>query len=213
MPKPIPKNASPIFHVRGHSLGSQSVARLLDLLGYENYDLRQEALDHQLPEFQVEKAESGAPLVLKRQPSSSEGAAKKDLGAVILSIELALGLYVEGSKHLDEIPRAADYDLIFSSLQVDANKLLGGIAGLGGYYRDQFALKGADIHKIEMAIASIVDVCTAVQNDMKGQSSKGTRANRALMITIKELLRIFRSNATTNATTNATATEVNRPGN
>ncbi len=202
MPQPIPKRASPTFTIRGHALKSETVNHLLSLLGYPDYDLRQEALDHQLPGFQVEKAEPEAPLILKRQSSSSEGAAKKDLGAVIRSIELALGIYVEGSIHLDEIPRAADYRVIFKSLQGDAIKLLGSLGSLGGYYRDQFALKGAEIHDIELAIASLVDVCTAVQNDMKGQSSKGARVNRALIVTIKKLLRIFRSNASASAKSN-----------
>jgi hypothetical protein len=202
MPKPIPKRASPTFTIRGNSLKSETVNHLLTLLGYPDYDLRQEALEHQLPGFQVDTADPGAPLILKRQPPNLEGVAKKDLGAVVRSIELAIGLYVDGSIHLDEIPRAADYSRIFKSLQDDALKLLIGLTGLGGYYRDQFALKNVEIHNIELAMRSLIDVCTAVQKDMKGQSSKGAPVNRALIVTIKELLKIFRSNACASAKRN-----------
>lgn len=202
MPKPIPKNASPVFHVRGHHLDSEAVDHLLTLLGYPNYDLRQEALDNQLPGFQVEKAEPGAPLILKRQKISSGTVKKMDLGAVIYSIELALGLYVYGSTHIDEIPRAADYCNIFESLRTDAVDLLAGLSNLGGYYRDQFEIKGESIYSIEQSLASLIGVCEAVKNDMTGKSSKGSRINRALILTIKELLRIFRANAILSAKDN-----------
>lgn len=202
MPQPIPKRASPIFHTRGHHLESNTVSHLLTLLGYPDYDLRQEALDHQKPGFQVDKAEPGAPLILKRQPPNSERIAKNDLGAVIRSIELALGLYVHGSIHLDEIPRAADYCNNFEPLRTDAFELLGKLSGLGGYYREQFEIKGENIYSIEQSLVSLIGVCETVINDMKGQSSKGARVNRALIVTIKELLRIFRSNACASAKNN-----------
>lgn len=195
MTKPIPKNASPVFHARGHHLDSKAVDHLLTLLGYPNYDLRQEALDNQLPGFQVEKAEPGAPLILKRQKISAGTAKKMDLGAVIYSIELALGFYVYGSTHLDEIPRAADYCNIFESLRVDAVDLLAVLCGLGGYYREQFEIQGKSVYSIEHSLISLIGVCEAVKKDMKGRSSKGSRVNRALILVIKKLLQIFRSTA------------------
>jgi hypothetical protein len=195
MTKPIAKNASPVFHIRGHQLRSVTVSKLLTLLGFPDYDLQQEALNHQLPGYRVENSETGDPLILNRQTENTEGLAKNDLGSVIRRVELALGLYVEGYKHLDQIPRAADYLNTFQSLRVDALGLLVRLVGLGGYYRDQFEIKGENIHSIEQSLASLVGVCEAVQNDMKGQKSKGAPVNRALIVTIKELLKIFRASA------------------
>ena len=195
MPKPKPKGASPVFHSRPHHLKPETVTKLLSCLGYPNYDLHQEALDHQMPGWQVKKSEVGAPLILEPKPLKTTDEQPKDLGAVIRGIELALGLYVSSAKHLDEIPRPADYKNAFTPLKQQSVTLLSGLCGLGGYYRDLFAFKGEDIYALEKSLISLIGVCEAVQKDMEGKTSKGAKIDRAFGVSISLLLRLYREHA------------------
>lgn len=182
MPRPKPKQTSPNFTVRAHSLTDAQQAKLLELLGYDAASL--EAAEH--PGYRVLKREPGAPLVVEKV-SEPKLPAKNPYEA-IRSIEISLGLYVDGAEHLDNIPRPADYREAFSSVEREASRLLNTIAGWTEYYREQFAARGADVHEIEQALARLLEVANAVVREMKQKSSKGARRQAAL----KEVIRLLR---------------------
>ena len=111
---------------------------------------------------------------------------------VIPKIEQTLGLYVHGARHMDNIPRPADYREVFRPIQLEALKLFARLHKLSGYYRDQFKLKGADIYAIESALGSLAGVSDEVIKESQDKSSKGAPQNTALAVVTRQLRRIFR---------------------
>jgi hypothetical protein len=112
-------------------------------------------------------------------------------GLVLLDVETALGMAIEGAKHLDHIPRPADYVNEFRKVGRDAFTLLNELAEWSYYYTDQFALRGANVHEIESNIARLVDVCTAVVNEFEGKPSKGAPKGAALRQAVFMLAEVF----------------------
>jgi hypothetical protein len=193
MPRPKPKTASPTFLAYPHTLSDGAREKLLDLLGYPGFDLRQEAIDRQMPGHRVRRSEPGAPLLLVKDPDADKRP-RTDLGMAILKIEGALGLFVDGAQHLDNIPRPADYVATFKRLRTKAADLLNDVTGTSGYFQDQFQLKGADLHAIETALAVMLDTSNKVLREFEGKSSKGARKNNALCEVIRRLRKVFRDN-------------------
>lgn len=192
MPRPKPKKASRNFFARGHPLSDPARSKLIELLGYGKVDLREESVRRQMPGMKILKANPGEPLLLVRDADARASGGKTDVGKIILDIQHALGLFVHGAKHLDHIPRPADYVAAFKPIRPMTAKLFKTLAGWTEYYRDQFMLHGADIYAIENALGSLLGVSNAVLTDMEGRSSKGARKNTALREVIRWLRRIFR---------------------
>ena len=119
-------------------------------------------------------------------------AASKDPAKIILDIETALGMYLDGYQHLDYIPRPADYVAVFKPLYREANKLLNDLCGLSGYYNEQLKLQGMNVHNFKPELASLLDAANAIVKDFENRSSKGAPKKNALMATIRELRCIFR---------------------
>ncbi|MGH8627512.1 MAG: hypothetical protein ACREYC_20325 [Gammaproteobacteria bacterium] len=192
MPRPKPSKALPSFYSRGHKLSDRARNKLIELLGYGKVDLFEESVRHQLPGMKILERKPGAPLRLTRDPNPQAPAPGKDVGKIILDIETALGIYVDGYQHLDDVPRPADYVAIFEPIYRDATKLLNTVGQLHGYYSEQLRLKGVIPHKIAQELASLVDAANAVVKDFENRSSKRAPKKNALTATIRKLRCIFR---------------------
>lgn len=194
MPRVKPSKAEPSFTSYGHRLSETAKAKLIDLLGYGKVDLLEESVCHQLPGMKVLKREPGAPLELAHDPNAKDAARQMNVGKIVLDVETALGIYIDGADHIDRIPRPADYIATFKPIRRDAAKLLNALTALTEYYRGQFKQKAADINAIEQSLASLVDTSNAVLREMEVRSSKGARRNTALTEVTRHLKRIFRGN-------------------
>lgn len=176
-----------------HTLTDGARDKLLDLLGFPGFDLRQEAIDHQMLGYKFVRKDPGAPMILAKVSSAAKRP-KTNLGTALLHVESALGLFVHGAHHLDNIPRPADYVATFKRLRTKAANLLNDVAGTSGFFRDQFQLKGADLHAIERSLAVIADTSNKVLKEFEGKSSKGARKNTALCEVVRRLRKVFRDN-------------------
>lgn len=107
-------------------------------------------------------------------------------------IQLALGTFLDGREHLDNIPRAADYVSEFKKVRRDADKVRTTVAGWTDYYRDQFAIREVDIHLIENALKQLIDTASCVISDFEGQSSRGAPSKLALGETVGRLHLVFK---------------------
>jgi hypothetical protein len=194
MPRPKPKKAQPNFMAHPHLLSKAAKAKLAESLGFGEFDFLEESLRHQLPGMKISKSEPGAPILLEHSPDPNISTGTLDLGKVILEVETWLGFCVDGSHHLDEIPRPADYVAAFKPIHLAAINLLKKLGGLSGYYRGQFKAKDADIYVIESGLATLLEVSNAVLKNMARRPSKGARKNTALAEVIRQLRRIFRDN-------------------
>ena len=125
-------------------------------------------------------------------PDPQDPTTGKDPGKIILTIETALGGYLGGYPHLDDIPRPADYVATFKPLYRDVNKLINTLCQLHGYYKKQLELKGVVSHKIAQELASLLDAANAVVKDFENHPSKGARKENALIATVRQLRSIFR---------------------
>jgi hypothetical protein len=111
-----------------------------------------------------------------------------------LEIEKALGLVVNGARHIDNPPRAADYIAEFGRVRLDAHKLSERIEKWDYYYRDELF---ENIETFEQALWSLIDACGTVVSRyeaMGPNASKGRKKNDALAIGIARLRKIFRAN-------------------
>ena len=180
MPRSRPTQASPHFLSRGHSLSNATRAEIIDLLGYGKLDLMQDTVNRQLPGTKVLKREPGGPIELIDAPTTQDAAHEPDVGKIILAVEFTLGIYIDGEHHLDHIPRSSHYVAAFKPAEKEALKLLKRLEGWTDYFREQFVLRGANIHSIERALASLVKVSAAVIKDCEKASSKGAPRNTAL---------------------------------
>ena len=185
MPRAKSKQALSIFMVRGHPLTDSEKYRLLELLGYDAGTVKAA----ETPGYRVLKRKTGAPLLVKKIPAS-EAPAQNPFDA-ILHVENALGLGIEGAAHLDSIPRPADYRQEFDRARRAAIPLIKIVTGWSDYYRDQFTIRGHDIHKIEQALRILFDVSIDVTREMAGKSSKGARKQTALTEVIRRLRHTF----------------------
>ncbi|MGH8628859.1 MAG: hypothetical protein ACREYC_27590 [Gammaproteobacteria bacterium] len=196
MPRTKPSKAEPSFYSRGRELSEGARSKLIELLGYGKVDLLEESIRRQMPGMKISERKPGAPLRLTRDPTPQNPITGKDLGKIILGIETVLGIYVDGSDHLDHIPRPADYVATFNPIRRDAFKLLNTLCELTEYYREQLMLKGLVVHELTRELASFIDAATAVVKDFENRPSKGARKQNALMATIRQLRCIFREHYT-----------------
>jgi hypothetical protein len=172
--------------VRGHPLADDQKHALLRLLHYDDATIEAAAT----PGYRVLKREPGAPLLVQRVPEPD--LATRNPWDAILSVENALGLGIEGTEHLDNIPRPADYRQEFERARRAAIPLINIVTGWSDYYRGQFTLRGHDIHKIEQALAIVLDVSVDVVRHMKGKPSAGRPRDVSATEVIRRLRRIFR---------------------
>lgn len=191
MPRPKPKNVSPTFISRGHPLSDEVQTELIGLLGFGKVDLLEETVRRQHPGMKILSREPGAPLQLVRDPDFVPSTGP-DMGKIILDLERALGLYVHGREHLDNIPRAADYREVFRPIRRAALKLFGTLNNLSEYHREQIDSRGAKFQELRSALGLLAGVSADIVNDFRGKSSAGRGENRALMETIGRLRGIFR---------------------
>lgn len=193
MPRPKPKRAEPTFVVHSHQLSAKAKSNLLKLLGHDGYDLLQESVDHQLPGMEITERELAAPLRLKRSAKPISTKPQLNLGKAIMGIEAALGLYVNGAVHIDEIPRPADYVSAFKPIEKQTAKLLNMVDGLGGYFSNQFAVKGVDQYSIQAKLIELQTFASNVVGDFNKLSSKGAKKNDALAEVVRRLRTVFRN--------------------
>jgi hypothetical protein len=186
MPKRKPSQASSNFFAHAHLLSEQDRTALLVFLRYDQAVLR----DAEYPGYRKLDSPPGAPLLLQKNPDYIELA--KDPYQAVRDVELALGLYLEGAQHIDNVPRPADYRDTFRPIGRIALELLSAVTNLTDYYREQIALNGQDIHAIERALAGLGGASAAIVNNMAGKSSKGAPKNAALYEVIRRLRRTFR---------------------
>lgn len=111
----------------------------------------------------------------------------------ILDVEMALGLGIEGARHLDEIPRPADYVAAFAPLEKKALALFDALCELSGYYTEQFTKRNANQDAIEAALLELHKVANGVIKEFQGKPSKGARKNNALAEVILRLRHTFRT--------------------
>ena len=194
MPRPKPKKAQPSFMAHPYTLSDTAKVALVELLGCGEFGSLEESVRHQLPSTRILRADPGAPILLERDSESRTLAQTSDVGRAMLDVETWLGFHVNGSHHLDEIPRPSDYVAVFKPIQLATTNLLKKLGGLSGYYRDQFKLEDADIYAIESGLATLLRVSNAVLKRMATRPSKGARKNTALAEVIRHLRRIFRDN-------------------
>lgn len=192
MPRVKPTKAAPVFHARGHSLSDGAKDKLTELLGFGKVDFLAESIRRQMPGMRLLRSEPGEPLLLEPDPDFKSGTSV-DVGKIILDVQDALGLYIHGQTHLDNVPRSAHYVAAFKPVHKDALALLTLLNGWTEYYRDQFALNGVDIYAIETALGSLMVVASKVVKENQGRSSKGAKRNTALTEVIRRLRRIFRA--------------------
>jgi hypothetical protein len=191
-PKKI--TASPNFMTRGHPLKPEVRDKLVEYLGFGKVDFLAESLAHQMPGMKALPTGEGAPLQLVPNKRSKVTRPKTDVGLVVLKIEVILGIYVDGASHLDNIPRPSDYVAAFTSVRDDAVKLIQAITNWTEYFRDQFSLKGANVHEIERALGQLFDVSNTVISEMSALPSKGAKKNNALAEVVRGLRNIFHAN-------------------
>ena len=192
MPRPTPSQAQPVFSVRPVSLSDKARAELLQLAGYGDIDLFEESLAHQMPDAAIVSREPGAPVVVMRGVVPENSREKTRAGQMILEVEAALGLAVDGAEHLDKMPRPSDYRTVYSNLNADALALLSQTKNLSKYYRDQFLACDVDIEAIDHALALLADTSRTLERKFAGMSSKGAPKKIAQTETISRLRRIFR---------------------
>lgn len=186
MPKRKPSKASSSFFVHAHTLSDASKSELLRLLAYDESTLR----DAEYPGYRKLASELGAALRLQKNPDYV--ALEKDPFQAIRDVELALGLYVDGGPHIDNVPRPADYRDTFRPIGRSAFSLMNAVTELSNYYREQFSSRGKDVHKIESSLKELVDVCAAVTREFGDKPSKGAPKQAALCEVIRRLRSIFR---------------------
>jgi hypothetical protein len=112
--------------------------------------------------------------------------------AALRKVEAALGLAIDGAKHLDHTPRPADYVAEFERVRRDAFELFERLGEWTEYFCDAAQLHGCDIDDVLRTLASLVDAGTAVMKEHSGRSSRGAPKKTALMEAIRQLRCIFR---------------------
>lgn len=192
MTKPKQKKAEPVFLAHSFSLRDEAKSKLIELLGFSDVDPLDDSVRRQLPGKKIVRRKPGAPLILGHDPDGTADETGPDVGMAILKIEAALGLYVYGAVHIDEIPRATDYVNAFKPIGKRAAELLNMLHGLGGYFSDQFTVKRADQDAIEAALMELLQVANSVVKDFEALPSKGAKKNNALAEVVRRLRRIFR---------------------
>lgn len=110
----------------------------------------------------------------------------------ILDVEIVLGFGIDGARHLDEIPRPADYVAAFKPLEKKALDLFDALCELSGYYTEQFTKRNANQDAIEAALLELHKVANGVIKEFQGKPSQGARKSNALTEVIRRLRRIFR---------------------
>ena len=115
-----------------------------------------------------------------------------DAAAFIPAVEYALGIYMQGQQHLDNIPRPAHYRMAFKPMARDASKILKTLKGWPDWFRDQFGSRRVDLGEIEKHLFSLKTVSEDVLKGVAGKSSKGAQPHTALCETIRHLRRVFR---------------------
>jgi hypothetical protein len=116
------------------------------------------------------------------------------IAQAMVKVQNWLGFHKGGVEGLDNAPRPSDYRAIFKKINKQTINLFRELTELNSFYREQFSLEGKDLAEIEIALATIIDVSTAVEKKYEGQSSKGAPSNVALMKVILNLRGIFRKN-------------------
>lgn len=191
MTKPKPKRAQPVFLTHSHSLSDDSKLKLKELLGFGDVDFLTDSVRRQYPGMMIVQREPGAPLLLAPDPNGAVGPAVKNIGKAILDVEAALGLYVNGAHHFDEIPRPTDYVKAFKPIEKKAIELYNLVCELGGYESNQFVLEGADQDSIEAALLELYRVAGSVIKAFDGLSSKGAKKDNARAAVVRRLRQIF----------------------
>ena len=194
MPKAKPNKSSPIFMTTGHPLSEGARKELIEILGFGRVDLLAESFSHQFPGMKALRKEPDAPLLLIRDKYPNRAISKTDFGKILGNIEVALGLYVDGAEHIDNIPRPSDYVNTFEIIRKRAIPLLQSVSGMSAYFRGQVDSEGGNIHEIEQAIGSLFDISGKIIKKFEGAQSKGAKKNTALTQVILRLRRIFRAN-------------------
>ncbi|MBK8016420.1 MAG: hypothetical protein IPK20_06635 [Betaproteobacteria bacterium] len=192
MPRITPSQAQPTFIARPVPLSEKAKEELLRIVGYGHIDLLEESLAHQMPDAAVVSTRPGEPVVLVRGVIVEGAREKSKAGQMILEVEAALGLGVNGAEHLDKIPRASDYKTVYEGLARDSLALLNKLTGLSQYYRDQFAACEVDVYEIDRTLATLADTSVRLEAKFANISSKGAPKKLALLETISRLRRIFR---------------------
>ena len=186
MPRPKPKRVSPSFFTHPKSLDNDTRNCLLAILGFSRETLNAA----EIPGYRVLRRTPGAPLLV--QKVADYVPLPKDPYQAMRLVELALALGAEGAEHLDNIPRPADYREEFDRLRRAVIPVVQLVTNWSTYYRDQFTVRGHDIHAIEQALAKLFDVSVEVIRETKGKSSKGARKQTALTHAIQQLRHTFR---------------------
>lgn len=194
MPRPKPKDATPVFNASSHALSDEASARLIELLGLGKGDSSKEPDRHQLPGMTPLKHEPDAPILLAHASDESASSWKPDVGKIILDVQQWLGAFPQLEKNVDRAPRAADYVTAFKPLRRDASALLKKLGALNGYLRDQLDVRSIGIEKIEEALRSLTSVSEDISTEFESHSSKGAKKNSALMEVIRRLRLLFRHN-------------------
>jgi hypothetical protein len=115
-----------------------------------------------------------------------------DNNQAIRKVEMALGLGIDGMRHLDEVPRPADYIAAFKPLGKKALELCDALRELSGHYTKYFTERNVKQDAIEAALLELHAVANNVIKEFQGKPSKGARKNNALAEVIRRLRRIFR---------------------
>ena len=185
--------------LRGHRLSDAAATKLVELMGLGDVNPLDEAIQAQFPGAQVVERKPGAPIRFIQQPETNPTTQDQvwksiptDAGKILRDVEIAIGVSLDGAKHIDNTPRPAHYVMAFERVGRDALALSCVLADWTEFFRDQVKLKGGDIQVIEAALAALVDVSSAVIREFKERSSKGARKNTALCETIKRLRYLFR---------------------
>jgi hypothetical protein len=194
MPRPKPNKASPHFISHGQPLSDTAKAKLIDLLGYGKVNLLEESIHHQMPGMKILRREHGAPLQLVRDADTMRAAEKTNVGNIILDVEQALGIYIDGAEHLDHVPRPTHYVNAFTPIERQARKLSELLFEMGYYFSDELYKRNLDPNNIAADLLKLAEVSKTAIGDFNGKPSRGAPRNTALCEVIRHLRRIFRNN-------------------
>jgi hypothetical protein len=174
MPRPKPSKAAQSFTYKWHKLSPAAERKLLELLG----------LDASEPRDRFQTSVNPATGLEESNPTR--------ITRLLASVENALGLYVNGRKNLDNIPRPVHYLQVFRPIRRQALKLHQTLVDLGDYYLTQLRELNGDASAIEHSLFSLAQIAGSIVKKYEKQSSKGAPKNLALTETTRRLRSLFR---------------------
>jgi hypothetical protein len=127
------------------------------------------------------------------ESNAKTSAQKTGLGRMILDVEQALGIYVDGAQHIDNIPRPTHYVSAFRPIEREARKLSERLFEMTYYFSDQLSTRNVEPNNIAADLLTLAEVSKTVIGTFKGKPSMGSPRNTALCEVIRRLRHIFRN--------------------